>query len=118
MITDRGELDSDKARKFFAKYGLRLTLAMTYNLETKEKIERGHSPIVKALAKACDERVKNWPQMFSYALWEDRTTHSSVTGCMPTEVMIGQAPLMPTETAIVTCTELPWKKKGARKNNY
>ena len=64
---------------------------------------------MKALAKECDGRVKDWPQMLSYALWADRTTHSSVTGYMPAELMTGKAPVMPTETAIATWTVLPWK---------
>ena len=87
MIAGRGKLDSDKAREFFAKHGVRLTLTTTNNPEANEKIKRGHSPIIKALAKACDGRVKIWPQMLPYALWVDRTTHSSVTGYMPVEVM-------------------------------
>ena len=44
------------------------TLTIAYNPEANGKIERGHSPIVKALAKACDGRVKNWPQMLPYVL--------------------------------------------------
>ena len=51
VIADRGELDSDKTRKFLAKHGVWLTLTTTYNSEANGKIERGHSPIVKALAK-------------------------------------------------------------------
>ena len=31
---------------------------MTYNPDTNGKVERGHSPIVKALAKACDGKRK------------------------------------------------------------
>ena len=58
----------------------RLTLTTTFNPETDGKIEPGHSPIVKALAKACDERVKDWPHMLPYALWADCTTHKSMTG--------------------------------------
>ena len=61
MIADWGELDSDKARGFFAKHGVWLTLTKAYNPEANGKIERGHNPIVKALAKACDGRVKDWP---------------------------------------------------------
>ena len=48
--------------------------------------------------------------MLSYALWEDRTTHSSVTDYMPTELMAGQATVIPTETAIATWTVLAWKE--------
>ena len=39
VIADRGELDSNKAREFFAKHGVRLTLSMTYNPEANGKIE-------------------------------------------------------------------------------
>ena len=63
---------------------------------------------MKALVKACDGRVKDW------ALWADRTTHSSVTGYMPAELMTEQAPVMPTETTIATWTMLPWKEEMSR----
>ena len=43
VIADRGELDSDKAREFFTKHGVRLTLTTAYNPEANEKIERGQS---------------------------------------------------------------------------
>ena len=58
MIADPGELNSDEAKEIFAKHGVRLTLTMTYNLEANGKIERGHSPIVKALEKVYDGKVK------------------------------------------------------------
>ena len=114
VIADQGELDLDKARGFFAKHGVWLTLTTTYNPEANGKIERAHSSIVKALAKACDGRAKDWPQMLPYALWADRTTHSSVTGYMPSELMTGKAPVMLTETAIATWIMLPWKEEMSR----
>ena len=45
MIANRGELNFDKAREFFTKHGVRLTLTTAYNPEANGKIERGHSPI-------------------------------------------------------------------------
>ena len=107
VIADRGELNSNEAKKLFAKHGVRLTLTTAYNPEANRKIEWGHNPIVKALAKACDEKVKLWPQMLPYTLRADRTTHNSVTGYMPTELMTEQDPVMPTKTAIATTTVLP-----------
>ena len=59
VIADQGELDSDKAREIFMKDGVHLTLTTTYNLEANGKIKRGHRPIVKALAKAFNGRVKD-----------------------------------------------------------
>ena len=49
VIVDRGELNSNKAREFFVRHGVRLILTTRYNPKANGKIERGHSPIVKAL---------------------------------------------------------------------
>jgi hypothetical protein len=111
VVADRGELDSDEARQFFTKFRVQLTLTTAYNLKANGKIERGHGPILKALVKACDRRMKLWPQMLPYALWVDRTTHSTVTGYMPAELMTEQIPMMPVESSIVTWSVQPWKEE-------
>ena len=54
--------------------------------------------------------MKLWPQILLYALWANR----SVTGYMPIELMIGQASVMPTETAIATWTKLPWNEETSQ----
>ena len=77
-------------------------LTTAYNPEANGKIEQGHGRTVKALVKACNGNVKIWPHLLAYALWEDRTTHSSVTKYMQEKLMTGQEPLMPTETTITT----------------
>ena len=59
VVADRGDLNSNEARVFFGKHGVRLTLTIAYNPEANGKIERGHSPIVKALVKAYNGNVKN-----------------------------------------------------------
>ena len=50
ITADRGKLDADEARDFFARMGINLALTMAYNREGNGKSERGHRPIVKALA--------------------------------------------------------------------
>jgi hypothetical protein len=67
---------------------------MAYNPEANEKVERGHGPIVKALVKACHGKIGEWPRLLPFALWSDRTTHSTVTGYMPVELIFGQKPIM------------------------
>ena len=116
IVADRGELNSDEAREFFDRIGIRLSLTTAYNPEANGKIERGHSPIVKALAKACKGKVGNWPKVLPYALWADRTTHSSVTGYMPIELMTGQRPMMPIEEKIATWAMLPWESEMSRED--
>ena len=116
VIADRGELNSEEAQCFFQKHGIRLSLTTAYNPEANGKIERGHSPIIRALIKACDGKVREWPTLLPYALWADRTTHSSVTGFMPAELMLGQKPIMPTEEDLITWATLPWEDEMSRED--
>jgi hypothetical protein len=109
MRADRGELDAAEAKEFFKRYGVQLKLTTAYNPEANGKIERGHPPIIHALVKACRGRPKMWPKLLPFALWADRTTHSTVTGYMPVELMHGQKPMMPGEENIPTWMFLSWE---------
>jgi hypothetical protein len=114
IVADRGELDAQEAEELFSRLGVKLSLTTAYNPEANWKVERGHGPIVKALVRACDGQVGNWPRLLPYALWVDRTTHSSVTGFMPTELMYGQKPIMPTEDTIASWAALEWRNEMSR----
>ena len=96
-MADCGELDVQETEELFDRLGVKLSLTTAYNPEANGKVERGHRPIVKALVRACGGQVGNWPWLLPYALWADRTTHSSVTGFMPAEPMYGQKSIMLTE---------------------
>ena len=79
-------------------------------------MERGHGPIVKALVRACGGQVGNWPRLLPYALWADRTTHSSVTGYMPIELMFEQKPIMPMERSISSWATVGWRDEMSRED--
>ena len=68
---------------------------MAYNPEANRKVERGYGPIVKALLKACQGKVGQWPRLLPFTLWADKTSHSTVTGYMPSELIFGQKPIIP-----------------------
>ena len=80
-------------------------------IEDNKKVERGHGPIVKALVKACDGKMPNWPHLLLYALWVDRTTHNSVTGFMPSELILGQKPIKPVEQSVFSWIALHGQMK-------
>lgn len=109
MRADRGELDAVEAREFFNRYGVHLKLTTSYNPETNGKSERGHPPIIYALVKACKNKSIKWPKLLPFALWADRTIHSTVTGYMPIELMLGQKSMMPVERTYPTWMFLSWK---------
>ena len=85
-----------------------MALTKVYNLEPNGKSKRGHPPIIKALAKDCRGKIEDWPKLLPYALWADCTTHSSVTGYMPFELMYGQKPIMPIEETNFSWSSIPW----------
>lgn len=114
MRADRGELDANEAREFFNRYGVQLRLTTAYNPEANGKIERGHPPIIHALVKGCKGKPSLWPKLLPFALWADRTTHSTVTGYMPVELMHGQKPLMPGEQSVPTWIFLSWEDDISR----
>ncbi|KAL3688565.1 hypothetical protein R1sor_014874 [Riccia sorocarpa] len=105
----REDLDSEAARAFFRRYGVKLKLTSAYNPEGIGKSERRHPPIVHALVKACNGRHREWPMLLPFALWADRTTHSSTTGYMPAELMLGKKPIMPAEEDVPTWATIPWE---------
>ena len=114
IITDRGELDAQEAGELFDRLGVKLSLTTAFNPEANGKVERRHRPIVKALVQACGGQVGNWPQLLPYALWADRTTHSSVTGYMLTELMFGHKPIMPMERTICSWATVDWRDEMSR----
>jgi len=114
MRADRGELDVVEARNFFQRYGVQLRLTTAYNPEANGKSERGHPPIIHALVKACKGKASLWPRLLPFALWADRTTHSTVTGYMPIELMHGHKPIMPGEESIPTWVFLSWEDNITR----
>lgn len=94
MRIDWGELNSLGAKDFFQRYDVKLKLITTYNLEANDKSERGHSLMINAFIKNCKGKSKQWPRLLSFALWIDRTIHSTITGYMPIELILGQKSIM------------------------
>mgnify|MGYP000193871769 CR=1 FL=1 len=114
IIAGRGELDAQEAEELFDRLGVKLSLTTAYNPEANGKVERRHGPIVKALVRACGDQVGNWPRLLPYALWTDRTMHSSVTGFMLAELMYEQKPIMPKERTIASWATVDWRDEMSR----
>ena len=109
IVADRGELDAPEAEELFDRIGVKLSLSMAYNPEANGKVEHGHGHIMKALVRACEGQVGNWPQLLPYALWADRTMHNSVMAFMSAELMYGQKPIMPVERTVSSWATIDWK---------
>jgi hypothetical protein len=97
MRANKGELKANEAIEFFKKYDIKFKLIAAYNPEGNGRSERGHQPIVSALAKACKGTISLWPNYLSLALMASRLTCSSVTGYALAKLVNRQLPLMPIE---------------------
>ena len=66
-----------------------------------------------------EDRARAWADTQSHRTsmqrlsWElaDRTTHSSMTCYMPTELMYGQKPVIPIEKTIASLVAIPWENE-------
>ena len=114
IMADHRELDAQEAEQLFDPLGVKLSLTIAYNPKANGKVERRHGPIIKALVRACGGHVGNWTRLLPYALWADRTTHSSVTGFMPAELIYGQKSIMPMERTISSWATVDWKDEMSR----
>ena len=61
-------MDTHEAIELFDRLGLKLSLTTAYNPEASEKVELEHDPIVKAIVRTCNGRIRNWPRHLPYEL--------------------------------------------------
>jgi len=106
---DRGELNADEAKEFFANLGIKLPLTTAYNPEANSKVERGHPGLVNALVKVCDGRTGLWPEMLPYVLWADRATVTRTTGYTPSELMNGVTMKYPVDCSVESWLVPDWR---------
>jgi len=73
-------------------------------------IERGHKPIVDALAKMTDGGLGNWVGNLSLVLFADRTLVHQPTRKTPFWVVYGRKAVLPIELKFRTWQVLEWEK--------
>lgn len=96
------ELNTQKAHEFFERCRIKLSLIIAYNLKENVKNKHSHPPIVKALIKTCNRKVRKWPRLLPFALWIDRIIHNLILGYISIELMTNLKPIMPIEKKVLT----------------
>ena len=92
LYVDGGEFDTKEVRAISAKFGIRLEISTPYNHKAIGAIERGHSPLVGAIAKMSRNNPYRWPENLSRALFAKRVTVTN-RGYSPYQLVFGQTPL-------------------------
>ena len=116
LRADNGELNAEEARTFFDRLKIPLKLTTTYNPEANGKSERGHQPLIAALAKACDGDLKQWGKLLPFALWADRMSVSRTTGYSPSKMMFGAQLPTPQDLSYVTWFLPQWRDNARRED--
>ena len=64
----------------------------------------------------CRQNSSRYGCYLPYALWANRTTHSTTTRYMPAELILGQKPIMTIEQSVTSWTALPWQEEMSRED--
>jgi hypothetical protein len=104
LSVDGGPENKSVVEALAKYYGIHRIRASSYNSKAQGMIERGHRPLVVALAKLGGNWVHNLPSV----LWADRVTVRRPTGLAPAELVMGKQPVLPIELSLESWQTLPW----------
>jgi hypothetical protein len=110
LVVDGGSENKGYVAAFTKKYGIERVQASAYNPAANGMVERGHKPIVDALAKMTDGGLGNWVRNLSSVLFADRTSTHQPTGKTPFRVVYGREAILPIELKFRTWRILEWEK--------
>ena len=105
IVFDGGGENKGVAREFMKRHNTRNVPIAAYHLQSNRLIQRGHQPIIDALAKLGPHWVEHLPAI----LWADRITTRRSTGFAPYKLVFGQDCVLPVETEAMTWAMVNWK---------
>ena len=108
IVTDGGGENKKLASELIDRFNITNVPIAAYHPQSNGLVERGHKPIVDALAKLGGK----WTQHLSSVLWADRVTTRRSTGYSPFQLVYGQECILPVEFDAKTWTTLDWSRKG------
>jgi hypothetical protein len=110
LVVDGGPENKRHVAEFTKKYGIERVQVSAYHPAANGMVERGHKPIVDALAKMTDGGLGNWVKNLPTVLFLDRTSIHQPTGKTPFWVVYGREAVLPIELKFRTWRILEWDK--------
>ena len=99
---DDGSENLSLTKTLLKRYCIKNVHISAYHPQSNGLVERGHGPVVNALAKyARDEKV-NWPRYLSLALWANRISIRRSTEYSAFELLYGRNCLLPVDLNILS----------------
>ncbi len=110
MVVDGGPENKKHVAVFTRKYGIERVQVSAYHPQANGMVERGHNPIVEALARMTDGGIGNWVTNLPAVLLADRTTVHQPTARTPFFMVYGREAVLPVELRYPTWRILDWEK--------
>jgi hypothetical protein len=98
IITDNGPtFISAKQTQFLAKLGVKHFTSSAYYPQGNGQVDSTTKNLVRIIKRLIEDKPRQWHNLLTYTLWEDRTTTKVRTGCTPFQLVYGQEAILPTE---------------------
>ena len=115
IIHDNGSENQKIAKELIDRYQINNINIASYHPQSNGLVERGHQPIVDALAKMSNNNNK-WVKNLPAVLWADRiTTHVSM-GFTPYKLVFGQDCVLLVELNAASWATINWKNVRSRED--
>ena len=109
LVVDGGSENKELVIEFARRYGVKRIQASAFHPQGNGMVERGHKPIVDALAKMTHGGHGNWLNNLSAVLFADRVTTKSTTGRTPYYLNHGSEAVLPIELQYPTWRVVDFK---------
>jgi hypothetical protein len=110
LVVDGGPENKGWVKILAEKYGIARVTVSPYHAPANGMIERGHRPVVEALAKMTDGGKEKWVDNLHAVLLADRVTVKATTGFSPFYLNYGSEAVLPIELRVPTWRIMDWEK--------
>jgi hypothetical protein len=110
LVVDGGKEFVQAVSALLEKYKVKHVRVSAYHPEANRIIERGHKPIVDALAKMSSEGKGNWLENLQSVLLADRVTVKTTTAVSSIRMNYGYKPLLPIKAEVSIRSYMEWSK--------
>lgn len=110
VVADGGSEFMKEFKLLLSDFHIKHITISAYHPESAGMIERGHKPLMDALAKRCLGDPTEWPKHLHAALWADRVTTKRTTKMTPFFMIYGRHSILPINLLEESWDLLEWDK--------
>jgi transposase InsO family protein len=116
FVMDNGPENQDITKSLLEHYNVKNINISVYHPQSNGLIERGHGPVVNALAKYSAEKKAQWNLVLPLALWADRVTVRRSIGYSAFHLLYGRDCLLPVDFTVVSWSLVDWNEVQERED--